>query len=129
MPDGVLRSLRGRRHHLVQFQQTMRGFLDPGGLRGPALLVLKLNDRGIAWFAGATTSPKRRRRIGADAIIAQGYENVRPSRIIRRGIGFISLKYAILVLRADNRGEGGIVALWACYLHVSLGRVRGIVLF
>ena len=26
----------------------------------------------------------------------------------------VSIKYAILIMRADNRGEGGIVACWRC---------------
>ena len=31
----------------------------------------------------------------------------------------ISLKYALLILRADNRGEGGIVALLALLRHAT----------
>src|SRR5437867_8199599 len=42
----------------------------------------------------------------------------------------ISLKYAILILRADNRGEGGIVALLALLRarHARIGTWRGAVL-
>src|SRR5207237_1813922 len=42
----------------------------------------------------------------------------------------ISLKYAILILRADNRGEGGIVALLALLRarHARTGTWRGAVL-
>ena len=42
----------------------------------PADLVKRLKDRGIAWFATATTAAEARRArdAGADAIIAQGFE-------------------------------------------------------
>jgi KUP system potassium uptake protein len=37
----------------------------------------------------------------------------------------VSLKYVVLVLRADNRGEGGIMALMALALGDAKGRVAG----
>jgi nitronate monooxygenase len=42
----------------------------------PEAFVIKLKDRGIAWFAGATTLKEARaaESAGADAIVAQGFE-------------------------------------------------------
>src|SRR5262249_7621766 len=52
------------------------------------------------------------------------------SLIIWSLILIISIKYAILILRADNRGEGGIVALLAVLRarHARSGTWRGAVL-
>jgi K+ potassium transporter len=36
----------------------------------------------------------------------------------------VALKYAILILRADNHGEGGIVALWLCEPELALVHVE-----
>ena len=37
-------------------------------------------------------------------------------------IVIVTLKYVFLVMRADNRGEGGILALMALAQRVSVGR-------
>jgi KUP system potassium uptake protein len=51
------------------------------------------------------------------------------SLIIWSLILIISLKYAILILQADNRGEGGIVALLALLRARRRTRERGAALF
>ena len=65
----------------------------------PAAFVSRLKDRGIAWFATATTlaEAKTAQDAGADAIIAQGYEagghrgSFDPSAAERQGVGLFAL--------------------------------------
>jgi KUP system potassium uptake protein len=86
-------------------------------VKGPPVLPATLGALGIV-YGDIGTSPLYAFKEAIKAATASGAPVADAvlgvvSLIIWSLILIISLKYAILIMRADNRGEGGIVALLA----------------
>ena len=101
----------------------------PGAVRhgpGPALLVGAL---GVV-YGDIGTSPLYAFKEAVKAATAGGAPAPEAatgavSLILWSLILIVSLKYAVLILRADNRGEGGIVAMLALLGRGRRGRAAG----
>ena len=89
----------------------------PGALAGGARPALVLGALGVV-YGDIGTSPLYAYKEGIKAAVAGGAPVPAAavggvSLILWSLILVVSLKYAVLILRADNRGEGGIVAMLA----------------
>jgi KUP system potassium uptake protein len=89
----------------------------PGSLKGGAKPALMLGALGVV-YGDIGTSPLYAFKEGVKAAIAGGAPVSAAaiggvSLILWALILIVSAKYAVLILRADNKGEGGIVAMLA----------------
>ncbi len=94
----------------------------------PTLFTLSVAAIGVV-FGDIGTSPLYTMKVAFSGShsVAANYDNVLGvlSLVFWALVIVVTLKYVVFMMRADNRGEGGIMALLALVLRATASRTRG----